>query len=165
VVDGQEDFDGDNLTAVNETAEGTYIGSNDTDGDGLEDGAEVHEYGTNATLYDTDDDGLDNGAEIRLGTDPTDPDTDGNGTLDSNGVRTANSHFESQSNDSRAQVYLARRFYQISQLSLPSTLTGLSTAAGSLKEPSLSRTAVGSGPQGGRPIKAANLTNTDRFCS
>ncbi|MDS0261096.1 VWA domain-containing protein [Haloarcula sp. S1CR25-12] len=84
VPDGRDDFDGDGLSVTNETAAGTIIGDNDTDGDGLEEGPEIHEYGTNATLVDTDADGLDDGDEIALGTDPLVPDTDGDGVRDAN---------------------------------------------------------------------------------
>jgi hypothetical protein len=74
--------------------------TNDTDGDGLEDGEEMflrfinetggtpavelaYEQRSNATLEDTDLDGLDDGFELqKAGTDPMDTDTDGDGTSD-----------------------------------------------------------------------------------
>jgi hypothetical protein len=60
-------LDDDGLTNEREVALETDLRSNDTDGDGLEDGAEVNRYGT----------------------DPTDPDTDGDGVPDPREVDTA----------------------------------------------------------------------------
>ena len=55
----------------------------DADGDGLSDGEEVNQYGTNPTLADTDGDGLADGFEITDSlTDPVNPDTDGDGATD-----------------------------------------------------------------------------------
>ena len=45
----------------------------DTDGDTLNDGDEVHVHGTNPTLPDTDGDGFNDGTEITAGGDPLDP--------------------------------------------------------------------------------------------
>ena len=53
----------------------------DTDGDGLDDGAEVA-LGTLPTSVDSDGDGLDDDVEIGLGTNPLSRDTDGDGLLD-----------------------------------------------------------------------------------
>lgn len=74
VPDPQDDADGDNLSVSNETRYNTTIGLEDTDRDGLDDGAEVNKYGTDPTDPDTDDDGIPDGKEVRLGTDPTEPD-------------------------------------------------------------------------------------------
>ncbi|WP_236039711.1 vWA domain-containing protein [Haloarcula salinisoli] len=74
IPDPQDDADGDNLSVVNETRYNTTIGLEDTDRDGLDDGAEVNKYGTDPTDPDTDDDGIPDGKEVRLGTDPTEPD-------------------------------------------------------------------------------------------
>ncbi len=56
---------------------------NDTDHDGLGDGAEVSIHGSNPHLVDTDGDGLDDGIEVGTHlTLPDDPDTDGDGLPD-----------------------------------------------------------------------------------
>ena len=80
--DGDEDFDLDGLTNLQEYEKGTEPFNEDTDGDGLKDGDEVNTYGTDPLKADTDDDGLDDGDEIYFETDPLDPDTNGNGILD-----------------------------------------------------------------------------------
>lgn len=58
----------------------------DTDGDGLNDYAEMYTYGTNPLLEDTDGDGDTDAQEISNGTNPLDPlsskDTDGDGLTD-----------------------------------------------------------------------------------
>ena len=68
--DGDEDFDDDGLTNLEEFLNNTYPYSNDSDNDGLLDGDEVKNYGTNPLVADTDGDGLEDGDEIILGTDP-----------------------------------------------------------------------------------------------
>lgn len=45
----------------------------DTDGDGLEDGEEVTEHGTDPTNEDTDGGSVSDGDEVERGTDPLDP--------------------------------------------------------------------------------------------
>lgn len=82
VNDGDEDFDEDGLTNLDEYNLATDPWSSDTDGDGLSDSEEVNTYGTDPLKKDTDDDGLEDGDEIYLKTDPTIQDTDGNGILD-----------------------------------------------------------------------------------
>jgi hypothetical protein len=54
----------------------------DTDGDGLSDGAEDSSFGTDPERADSDGDGLPDGVEIALGTDPLAADTDGDGARD-----------------------------------------------------------------------------------
>ncbi|QLG63938.1 helix-turn-helix domain-containing protein [Halorarum salinum] len=99
------DLDDDGLTNEEELELGTEVHSSDTDDDGLDDGKEVDEYGTNpldadtdddgirdsleidgptnATVPDTDDDGLEDGPEVNEhDTDPMDPDSDGDGLED-----------------------------------------------------------------------------------
>ncbi len=72
-----DDFDLDGLTNLGEYLNGTNPNNPDTDGDGLNDGAEILIYLTNATNPDTDGDGLTDGLEINLhDTDPLDPDSD-----------------------------------------------------------------------------------------
>ena len=74
---GTGDFDGDTLTDAEELALGLDPTNADTDGDGLEDGAEVNTHGTNPKRADTDEDGLTDGEEINTYfTDPLDPDSD-----------------------------------------------------------------------------------------
>lgn len=55
----------------------------DTDGDGLRDGEEVHQYKTDPLNPDTDGDGLKDGDEVRVHrTNPLNPDTDADGLQD-----------------------------------------------------------------------------------
>ena len=83
VNDGDEDFDEDGLTNLEEFLNNTYPYINDSDNDGLSDGDEVNKYGTDPLVADTDGDGLDDGDEITLGTNPLVQDTDGDGIIDS----------------------------------------------------------------------------------
>jgi len=84
------DADGDGLTNGAELDEhGTDPLDPDTDGDGLSDGAEVNTLHTDPVDPDTDGDGLDDGTEVNAhGTDPKSDDTDGDGLPD--GVEVAN---------------------------------------------------------------------------
>ena len=79
---GNGDPDGDKLTNAEEQAAGTDPKKADTDGDGLDDFAEVKTYGTNPLIADTDGDGLTDAQEVALGTDPKLADTDGDGIPD-----------------------------------------------------------------------------------
>ena len=88
-TDPDGDPDGDGLANAEETAHGTDPHHPDTDGDGLNDGAEVHTYDTDPTKPDTDGDGLGDGVEVgTTHTDPTKPDTDGDGLSDGAEVNT-----------------------------------------------------------------------------
>ncbi len=97
---GLLDCDSDGLTNDEEIAAGTDPLNPDSDGDGVIDGTEVAD-GTNPTapcdlliasqtvvpnaawgLLDCDTDGLTNDEEITAGTDPLNPDSDGDGVLD-----------------------------------------------------------------------------------
>src|SRR6185295_7121261 len=76
-VDALLDLDGDGLTNGEELLEfGTQIRNADSDGDGLSDGEEVAAgadgFVTNPLLADTDGDGVRDGLEDQTGTDPTD---------------------------------------------------------------------------------------------
>ncbi|RLM32589.1 VWA domain-containing protein [Haloarcula sp. Atlit-120R] len=82
VQDGAADPDNDSLSIYNETVEGTLTNNPDTDGDGLLDGTEVHQLGTDPLKADTDSDGLPDGEEVRLGTDPLVADSNDNGVSD-----------------------------------------------------------------------------------
>ena len=64
------DTDGDGLNDGAEVAAGTIPLNPDTDGDGLTDGQEVNIYGTNPKLADTDGDGFYDGAEVAFGGNP-----------------------------------------------------------------------------------------------
>jgi hypothetical protein len=78
-----EDLDGDGLANERELAAGTNVSVADSDGDGLADGLEVDQYGTDPTGTDTDTDGLTDGAEVsEYGSDPTAVDSDGDGLAD-----------------------------------------------------------------------------------
>lgn len=76
------DVDSDKLSNQRELAIGTNLTDTDTDDDGLLDGAEVTEYGTDPLTADSDGDGLRDALEIQQGTDPLDEDTDGDGAPD-----------------------------------------------------------------------------------
>jgi gliding motility-associated-like protein len=97
---GALDCDNDGLTNDEEIAAGTDPLNSDSDGDGVLDGTEVAD-GTNANdpcdliiasqtvtpsaawgALDCDNDGLTNDEEIAAGTDPLNPDSDGDGVLD-----------------------------------------------------------------------------------
>nr|WP_275690781.1 hypothetical protein [Halorubellus sp. JP-L1] len=77
------DSDGDGLDDGAERDAGTNPLVADSDGDGLGDGREVHDLGTDPLATDTDDDGLADGREVEsTGTDPLVVDTDGDGLGD-----------------------------------------------------------------------------------
>ncbi|MFN0128960.1 MAG: LamG-like jellyroll fold domain-containing protein [Verrucomicrobiales bacterium] len=76
------DPDADNLTNAEEFTALTLPTARDTDGDGLDDGAEVKTHLTDPTKADADGDGLNDGREIAARTDPTKADTDGDGFND-----------------------------------------------------------------------------------
>ncbi|MBK6710801.1 MAG: protein kinase [Chloroflexi bacterium] len=79
----QGDDDGDGLSNQQELSLGTLPNNPDTDGDGLNDGAEVNQFGTQPKNKDTDGDTLPDGAEVNdHKTSPTNPDTDNDGTPD-----------------------------------------------------------------------------------
>ena len=79
--DGDED--GDRLINSKEVEIGTSIILRDSDGDGLDDGEEYFEEGTDPLDPDSDDDGLSDGDEVHEHqTDPLRPDTDGGGVPD-----------------------------------------------------------------------------------
>lgn len=87
IPDGQEDYDQDGLTVLEELALGTDPNLMDTDGDSVSDGMEVS-LGTDPLVpdawanRDSDGDGLEDLLEILLGTNPFNPDTNGNGMND-----------------------------------------------------------------------------------
>jgi hypothetical protein len=81
-TDTDTDTDSDGLTDADEAALGTDPNNADSDGDGLPDGREVNDLGTNPLNTDTDSDGLTDGLEIDHSTDPNAPDTDGDGLGD-----------------------------------------------------------------------------------
>jgi outer membrane protein OmpA-like peptidoglycan-associated protein len=77
------DPDKDGLTNAEEKQLGTNKKVADTDGDGLNDGDEVHKYKTNPMAVDSDNDGLKDGEEVlTYKTDPNKADTDGDGLSD-----------------------------------------------------------------------------------
>lgn len=83
-----EDTDGDGLSDVEEGVLGTEPTNADTDGGGLEDGFEIAQGldplldDDDSGLADSDADGLVDVVEIRLGYNPSEPDTDGDGISD-----------------------------------------------------------------------------------
>ena len=77
------DPDKDGLITKVEKEIGTDPKKADTDGDGLNDGAEVNQYKTDPLKADSDGDGLNDGAEVnQYKTDPLKADTDGDGLND-----------------------------------------------------------------------------------
>ena len=81
------DPDGDKLLPEMEERAGTSPKKSDTDGDGLSDGREIYDLGTNPTKSDSrssdrDGDGLTDRQELEKGTDPLKVDTDGEGLGD-----------------------------------------------------------------------------------
>ena len=85
------DPDEDGLTNLEEYGLGTDATDPDSDGDGLEDGAEVNEHGTDPTNQDTDLDDLPDGWEVEYDLDATDdgsidPDNGPNGDPDGDGL-------------------------------------------------------------------------------
>ncbi len=83
-----DDSDSDGLTNQEEYDAELNPANKDTDGDGLEDGAEVNTHKTNPANVDSDGDGLRDGAEVLIHkTDPTQRDSDGDGNSDYDEVR------------------------------------------------------------------------------
>ncbi|MFC4359605.1 helix-turn-helix domain-containing protein [Halobium salinum] len=64
------DVDGDGLINVHEVSNNTSIDTADTDSDGLDDGPEIQNHGTDPRSVDTDGDGLRDSLEVSLGTNP-----------------------------------------------------------------------------------------------
>ncbi|MBK1833263.1 hypothetical protein [Roseibacillus ishigakijimensis] len=80
---GMGDPDSDGLNNSTEYSLGLDPNDEDSDDDGLSDGVEVNEEGTNPLLADTDGDGLSDGGEVSGGlTDPKLADTDSDGVDD-----------------------------------------------------------------------------------
>lgn len=70
ILDGDEDPDNDRLTNIQESNYGTNMTLRDTDFDTLSDYDEVTVYGTDPLNPDTDGDGVNDGTEIKLGSNP-----------------------------------------------------------------------------------------------
>ncbi|WP_160134359.1 helix-turn-helix transcriptional regulator [Halococcus salsus] len=77
------DFDRDGLTNTREVEAGYNVSNRDMDADTLLDGEEVNKYGSDPQNPDSDGDGIRDGVEIQRGTDPTRADSDGDGLSDS----------------------------------------------------------------------------------
>ncbi len=65
-TDGEEDYDSDGLTNIEEKNIGTYMDNSDTDSDGLTDYEEVRVYHTDPLKVDTDNDGLSDYEEVQV---------------------------------------------------------------------------------------------------
>ena len=83
VIDSDEDFDNDGLSNIREFESNTYPYVKDSDDDGVYDGQEVIEIGSNPLSSDTDGDTLCDGDEVVLGLSPVVVDTDLDGIKDS----------------------------------------------------------------------------------
>ena len=77
------DSDRDGLVNRREVELGLLPDLADTDSDGLRDGPEVDQYGTDPLRDDSDGDGLKDGVEVERNTNPLVRDTDGDGIIDS----------------------------------------------------------------------------------
>ena len=77
INDGDEDFDQDGLSNLEEQKLGTDPQVADTDKDNLSDGDEVNQYYTDPLLHDTDGDTIGDGDEIKLGLNPLATSTNG----------------------------------------------------------------------------------------
>jgi len=77
-----EDDDRDGLLNGEELDLGTLTNNRDTDGDGLDDFAELRQFFTRPLAPDSDYDGLNDGEEVQLGLNPLQTDTDGDGLPD-----------------------------------------------------------------------------------
>ena len=86
------DPDKDGLTNKTEKEIGTDPKKADTDGDGLNDGAEVNQYKTHPRKADTDGDGFNDGDEVKYKTDPLKKDSDGDGLNDGAEVNQYKTH-------------------------------------------------------------------------
>ena len=78
----QGDADGDGLRNRDEVKAGTRLDVRDSDKDGLEDGPEVNNHGTDPLNPDTDGDGFRDSEEVLKGTDSLNPDSDGDSLTD-----------------------------------------------------------------------------------
>lgn len=78
----KEDIDHDGLNNEREGLLGTLNDNRDTDGDGIDDKAEVDQFKTNPLVKDTDYDGYEDWEEIQVGLNPTERDSDGDGDPD-----------------------------------------------------------------------------------
>jgi hypothetical protein len=76
------DEDGDGLATAAEREAGTDPFDADSDGDGLDDGVEIEEYGSDPTVKDTDGDGVPDGIEAANGMDPASVHSDDDGIRD-----------------------------------------------------------------------------------
>lgn len=81
-LDPLGDEDDDDLLNFKEFHSKADPNEEDTDGDGLMDGEEVHKFFTNPVTNDTDNDGLNDKYELEQSIDPLLNDTDGDGMLD-----------------------------------------------------------------------------------
>lgn len=82
VADPLKDSDNDGLKDGEESRLGTDPRKADTDQDGLTDGIEVDDTGTDPLKTDTDGDGVDDAEELDAGSDPHSRDSDGDGLDD-----------------------------------------------------------------------------------
>lgn len=82
ITDGNEDFDSDGLSNIDECLNKTEVFSADTDYDGLLDGEEINLYHSDPKNTDTDGDTLNDFDDVNAGFNPLLPDTDENGILD-----------------------------------------------------------------------------------
>lgn len=82
IMDANDDFDLDGLSNKEELKIGTSAVTKDTDYDGLNDGEEKNQYGTDPLNEDTDKDTITDGDEILLGLNPLLADSDGDGISD-----------------------------------------------------------------------------------
>ncbi len=106
VLDGDEDFDEDGLTNLEEIVAGTDCWMADSDLDGLTDKEELQTYNTNPMRADTDEDGMSDGNEITYGTEPNNPDSDGDGILDGDEIYEVIIKINEEEADENVELYV-----------------------------------------------------------
>jgi len=98
------DADGDGLNNLTEIQHGTAIFNSDSDDDGLSDGDELNNYGTDPLNKDSDNDGLDDYKEINTyHTNPLDDDYDNDGLNDGDEVQAGTDLFDSDTDEWKFQ--------------------------------------------------------------
>ncbi len=107
INDGEEDFDEDGFSNLEEISLGTNCWMEDSDLDGLTDKEEIEQYQTNPTISDTDGDGMSDGNEIKYDTNPNHSDSNGNGIIDGEEQYDAIITVGSSEADENVQLYVS----------------------------------------------------------
>ncbi|UJG40291.1 MAG: hypothetical protein K9W45_10675 [Candidatus Heimdallarchaeum aukensis] len=126
--DAQLDYDGDNLSNLEEYLYGTDPSNPDTDSDTLSDGDEIYRYFTNPIVPDADadydGDGLTNVEEVDIyHTDPSSADSDGDGINDGEEIEKGSDPNDPQSIPKTSKIHFDTFFMVISLFSLIFVIT------------------------------------------